>query len=67
MFLHCNSLHSVDIPRIVFNKTDLNYTSRLKFLRINIADNLNGSTHIQALSSNLGRVYYFCFKKYIFR
>jgi hypothetical protein len=58
MLFHCNKLRSADRPRIVFNKTELNYTSHLKFLGIYITDNLNWSTHIQALSSNLIRALY---------
>jgi hypothetical protein len=58
MFFHCNKRSSVDLQRIVLNKIELNYTSQWKFLGITITDNLNWSTHIQALSSNVSRALY---------
>jgi hypothetical protein len=38
--------------------TEHKFTSMLNFLRINISDNLNWSSHIQTLSLNLNKVYY---------
>ena len=53
-----NGTSSSHRPSLYFNNIEITYTSNLKFLGINITDNLSWPTHIQYLCQRLNKVLY---------
>jgi len=47
MLLHLNKTCNLVMPKIFFKNVEIGYTSEVKFLGINISDNLKWNTHIQ--------------------
>jgi hypothetical protein len=55
MSFHFNKSRLLFRPRICYNNMEIAYSSKLKFLGIDILDNLKWNTHIQSLSSKLSK------------
>ena len=55
---HVHKTCNLVMPKIVFKNAEISYTSEVKFLGINISNNLKWNTHIQILCSNLNKVSY---------
>jgi len=58
-----NSFHSSKCrhpykPQISYNENDIAYSSELKFIVMNIIENLNCLIHVRSLCANLSKVYY---------
>jgi len=47
MLFHFNKTCNLVKPNTVYNHVEINYTSEVKFLGINISNNLKRNTHIQ--------------------
>ena len=58
MLFHLNKTCNLIVPKIVFKNVEICYTPEVKFLGINIYNNLKWNTHIQFLCSKLNKVSY---------
>ena len=47
MLFHLNKTCNLVMPKIVFKKVEISYTSEVKVLGINISNNLKWNTHVQ--------------------
>jgi hypothetical protein len=58
MSFHFNKIRFADRPHIVFNNSEITYSSELRFLGIDITENLKWNIHIQSLCSKLSKSSY---------
>ena len=58
MLFHLNKTCNLVRPKIVFKNFEISYTFEVKFLIINISNNLKWNTHIQFLCSKINKVSY---------
>jgi hypothetical protein len=58
MLFQLNKTYVMTGPVIKFKNREITYTSRFRFLGINITNNLKWSSHIQALCLKLNKVCY---------
>jgi hypothetical protein len=58
MSFHFNKIRFADTPHIVFNNSEIAYSSELRFLGIDITENLKWNLHIQSLCSKLSKTSY---------
>ena len=56
MIFHLNKTCDLVMHKIVFKNAEISYISEVKFLKINILNNLKWNTHIQFLCSKLKKV-----------
>ena len=56
ILFHFNKTCNLVKPKIVFNSVEINYSCKVKFLGINISNNLKWNTHIQFLCWKLNKV-----------
>jgi hypothetical protein len=58
MSFHFNKIRFADRPHIVFNNSEITCSSELRFLGIDITENLKWNIHIQSLCSKLSKTSY---------
>ena len=54
--MHLNKAYNFVMTKTVFKNVEISYTSEVKFLGINISNNLKWNTHIHFLCSKLNKV-----------
>jgi hypothetical protein len=56
MLFHLNKTCNLVMPKTVFKNVEISYTSEVKFVAINISNNLKWNTHILLSCSKLNKV-----------